>query len=71
MYFSKDADPVPTFKSPWIHRGWTPAGGSLDSCRISPEWGTWWSRQSLKAQFVVWGFRGLQRGHGSWKSEAQ
>ena len=25
MYFSKDADAVPTFESPWIHRGWTPA----------------------------------------------
>ena len=25
MYFSKDAVPVPTFESPWIHRGWTPA----------------------------------------------
>ena len=23
MYFSKDADSVPTFESPWIHRGWT------------------------------------------------
>ena len=27
MYFSKDADSVPTFESPWIHRGWTPAEG--------------------------------------------
>ena len=25
MYFSKDANSVPTFKSPWIYRGWTPA----------------------------------------------
>ena len=25
MYFSKDADSIPTFESPWIHRGWTPA----------------------------------------------
>ena len=25
MCFSKDADSVPTFESPWIHRGWTPA----------------------------------------------
>ena len=25
MYFSKDADSVPTFESPWIHWGWTPA----------------------------------------------
>ena len=25
MYFSKDADSVPTFESPWIHQGWTPA----------------------------------------------
>ena len=24
MYFSKDADSVPTFESPWIHQGWTP-----------------------------------------------
>ena len=23
MYFSKDSDSVPTFESPWIHRGWT------------------------------------------------
>ena len=29
MYFSKDADSVPTFESPWIHRGWTPALGSM------------------------------------------
>ena len=28
MYFSKDADSVPTFESPWIHRGWTPASGA-------------------------------------------
>ena len=25
MYFSKDADSVPTFESPWIHQSWTPA----------------------------------------------
>ena len=25
MYFSKDANSVPTFESPWIHWGWTPA----------------------------------------------
>ena len=25
MNFSKDADSIPTFESPWIHRGWTPA----------------------------------------------
>ena len=26
MYISKDSDPIPpTFESPWIHRGWTPA----------------------------------------------
>ena len=25
MYFSKDTDSIPTFESPWIHRGWTPA----------------------------------------------
>ena len=25
MYFSEDADSVPTFESPWIHRGCTPA----------------------------------------------
>ena len=25
MYFYKDADSVPTFESPWIHRGWTSA----------------------------------------------
>ena len=33
MYFSKDADSVPTFESPWIHRGWALAleegGGEL------------------------------------------
>ena len=29
MYFSKDADSVPTFESPWIHRGWTPAPDHL------------------------------------------
>ena len=29
MYFSKDADSVPTFESPWIHRGWTPAENTL------------------------------------------
>ena len=27
MYFSKDADSVPTFESPWIYRGWTLAKG--------------------------------------------
>ena len=31
MYFSKDADSVPTFELPWIHRGWTPAEGD-DNC---------------------------------------
>ena len=25
MYISKDDDYVPTFESPWIHLGWTPA----------------------------------------------
>ena len=25
MYFSKDANSVPTFESPWIHQGLTPA----------------------------------------------
>ena len=30
MYFSKDTDSIPTFESPWIHRGWTPAGGEGD-----------------------------------------
>ena len=25
MYLSKDTDSVPTFKSPWIRQGWTPA----------------------------------------------
>ena len=29
MYFSKDADSIPTFESPWIHRGWTPAAELL------------------------------------------
>ena len=30
MYFSKDANSVPpTFESPWIHRGWTPAGTGM------------------------------------------
>ena len=28
MYFSKDSDSVPTFESPWIHRGWTLASGA-------------------------------------------
>ena len=25
MYFYKDAISIPTFESPWIHWGWTPA----------------------------------------------
>ena len=29
MYFSKDAEAVPTFESPWIHRGWAPAKNLL------------------------------------------
>ena len=33
MYFSKDADSVPTFESPWIHRGWTPASNHCHSLR--------------------------------------
>ena len=28
MYISKDDDYVPTFESPWIHRGCTPASGT-------------------------------------------
>ena len=35
MYFSKDADSVPTFESPWIHRGWTPVIHSVDLASIS------------------------------------
>ena len=31
MYFSKDTDSIPTFESPWIHRGWTPAAFRLRS----------------------------------------
>ena len=35
MYFSKDADSVPpTFESPWIHRGWTPAIWNLEKWYI-------------------------------------
>ena len=33
MYFSKDADSVPTFESPWIHRGWTLADRGSWHCR--------------------------------------
>ena len=29
MCFSKDADSVPTFESPWIHRGWTPVASHV------------------------------------------
>ena len=29
MDFSKDAYSVPTFKSPWIHQGWTLAGSAV------------------------------------------
>ena len=32
MYFSKDADSIPTFKSPWIHQGWTLAILMEDLC---------------------------------------
>ena len=35
MYFSKDSDSVPTFESPWIHRGWTLASGAQN--RLSSE----------------------------------
>ena len=30
MYFSKDADAIPTFESPWIHWSWTPAHSEGD-----------------------------------------
>ena len=33
MYFPKDAEAVPTFESPWIHRGWIPTSFSFS---ISP-----------------------------------
>ena len=33
MYFSKDAEAIPTFESPWIHRGWIPTSFSFS---ISP-----------------------------------
>ena len=42
MYFSKDADSVPTFESPWIHRGWTPAPDESTQIR-----GTWNQRRAL------------------------
>ena len=46
MYISKDDDYVPTFESPWIHRGWTPAGGEgddrgWDGWMASPTRWTW------------------------------
>ena len=34
MYISKDDDYVPTFESPWIHRGWTTALSLLGRERI-------------------------------------
>ena len=30
MYFSKDADSIPTFESPCIHRGWTLADEKVE-----------------------------------------
>ena len=42
MYFSKDADSVPTFESPWIHQGWTPADDrGWDGWMASRTWWTW------------------------------
>ena len=52
MYFSKDADFVPTFESPWIHRGWTPAAECrrIDAfelwCWIRPLSVRWTARRS-------------------------
>ena len=43
MYFSKDADSVPTFESPCIHWGWTLASGSP---RL-PGVGAWCSRPGM------------------------
>ena len=34
MYISKDDEYVPTFESPWIHRGWTTALSLLGRERI-------------------------------------
>ena len=38
MYISKDDDYVPTFESPWIHRGWTPAVGFSTEMEIALKW---------------------------------
>ena len=50
MYFSKDADSVPTFESPWIHWGWTPA-----VCHSLLQWTTFysWVNWYLKTLFLV------------------
>ena len=62
MYFSKDADAVPTFESPWIHRGWTLASSTLaTSCEELTHWKRLWCWEGLGA-----GGEGDDRGWDGW-----
>ena len=47
MYFPKDADSVPTFESPWIHRGWTPAA----ACELNKQVD---NIQPWRTPFPIW-----------------
>ena len=49
MYFSKDADFVPTFESPWIHWGWTPAA----ECRRIDAFELWCWRRLLRVPWTA------------------
>ena len=49
MYFSKDADFVPTFESPWIHRGWTPAA----ECQRIDAFELWCWRRLLRVPWTA------------------
>ena len=50
MYFSKDADSIPTFESPWIHRGWTPAHPQLLQFFFNQGW--WFSLKRLSHSYI-------------------
>ena len=79
MYFSKDADSVSTFESPWIHRGWTPAGLSQGKPVLGnpffrgepvlgePSWGsTFWLYQTAETAQQAAPVRALDCGAGCW-----
>ena len=45
MYFSKDADSVPTFESPWIHQGWTPTEEEVSTHSSILAWRIPWTEK--------------------------